>query len=649
MLGFEVSPVVQYVIAFAIIAILLALFAIVLKRIGGKRFAMGGERGRGRQPRLGLVDVYDLDRQRQLVLLRRDNVEHLVMLGGPNDCVIESNIVRAPHGRAMTPPATEIPFERAPEQAIPAQTTYQPSVSQGVPPHAAVSMAAAPVAAAATAQSAAPEASAASTGVPAPTPEPAPQPMQGGVPIQGTEAPAPPIAAPEPEPAGAQPRSHPAAEAKPEPRRGLFGFGQPRETQAAEKPAPQFPPRPRTTPVAPDNPPPYPPRRTAPNLSDTPPQSTEAPGIPGKHDSASAEPVEPPSAAPKREPAAASAAGEDALLSDMARELEAAFKRPASGPPGDMPSARPEPPIDTPRDTQRDSAPDPETPNATLRETPAFPARNAPQLAKTQRPPGDDAFSPEEALAKAAHGKDGPTESLRTQTSSTAPSSAGNTPDTASSETMPVGHASDNHPSATSLHAPAPGMTPAPTSGPAHFATAIEESPQPQAPLPADVPAESETPAARHAGTDEPAASSTFALAQEMMAEEALDDTEARLAETSIAPSPSTEEARPQTGPEIAAPDESAEPGSTPTTADNRRDAPTPVHEEAFAHDTPPEQGTPEEQAAGEIAVAEQPQGEPVQQKEEPARTVDPFSVDEIEAEFARLLGRSAEQESKSS
>ena len=54
MLGFEVSPIVQYVVAFAIIAILLALFAIVLKRIGGNRFAMsGGERGRGRQPRWG--------------------------------------------------------------------------------------------------------------------------------------------------------------------------------------------------------------------------------------------------------------------------------------------------------------------------------------------------------------------------------------------------------------------------------------------------------------------------------------------------------------------------------------------------------------------------------------------------------------------
>jgi len=36
------------------------------------------------------VDAFDLDRQRQLVIIRRDNVEHLLMIGGPNDLVIES-------------------------------------------------------------------------------------------------------------------------------------------------------------------------------------------------------------------------------------------------------------------------------------------------------------------------------------------------------------------------------------------------------------------------------------------------------------------------------------------------------------------------------------------------------------------------------
>ena len=51
--------------------------------------------GRTRQPRLGLVDAFSLDGQRQLVLVRRDNVEHLVMIGGPNDVLVESQISRA--------------------------------------------------------------------------------------------------------------------------------------------------------------------------------------------------------------------------------------------------------------------------------------------------------------------------------------------------------------------------------------------------------------------------------------------------------------------------------------------------------------------------------------------------------------------------
>jgi flagellar protein FliO/FliZ len=51
--------------------------------------------GRARLPRLGTVDAFDLDRQRQLVIIRRDNIEHLLMIGGPNDVVIESDIIRA--------------------------------------------------------------------------------------------------------------------------------------------------------------------------------------------------------------------------------------------------------------------------------------------------------------------------------------------------------------------------------------------------------------------------------------------------------------------------------------------------------------------------------------------------------------------------
>jgi len=99
--GIEASRAVQFAIAFAIILILLVLFGVVFRKLTGARLMMpGSDRSRSRQPRLGIVDVYDLDRQRQLLLLRRDNVEHLLLSGGPNDVVIETNIVRISGSRA---------------------------------------------------------------------------------------------------------------------------------------------------------------------------------------------------------------------------------------------------------------------------------------------------------------------------------------------------------------------------------------------------------------------------------------------------------------------------------------------------------------------------------------------------------------------
>ena len=76
----------------------------------GRARAAGGPRRPGAQPRLGIVDAFDLDRQRQLVLVRRDNVEHLIMIGGPNDLLIEPAIVRA------QPSSGAEPLRREPAQ-----------------------------------------------------------------------------------------------------------------------------------------------------------------------------------------------------------------------------------------------------------------------------------------------------------------------------------------------------------------------------------------------------------------------------------------------------------------------------------------------------------------------------------------------------
>ncbi|MCJ2134084.1 flagellar biosynthetic protein FliO, partial [Methylobacterium sp. J-026] len=96
MFGSDGSPIVQYVVIFAVIFTALAAIVFTVRRLTGRSVALPGRGGgRGRQPRLGIVDVYELDRARQLILLRRDNVEHLLLVGGPNDVVVERNIQRA--------------------------------------------------------------------------------------------------------------------------------------------------------------------------------------------------------------------------------------------------------------------------------------------------------------------------------------------------------------------------------------------------------------------------------------------------------------------------------------------------------------------------------------------------------------------------
>jgi flagellar protein FliO/FliZ len=78
-------------LAFLAVAVLLS---VIFRITFGRRIRLP-RNGRARLPRLGTVDAFDLDRQRQLVIIRRDNVEHLLMIGGPNDLVIESQIIRA--------------------------------------------------------------------------------------------------------------------------------------------------------------------------------------------------------------------------------------------------------------------------------------------------------------------------------------------------------------------------------------------------------------------------------------------------------------------------------------------------------------------------------------------------------------------------
>jgi flagellar protein FliO/FliZ len=97
--GVELPLPVKLVVAFVVVLALIGLATWALRRIGGDR--IGAPAARGRQPRLAVIDAAAVDGRRRLVLIRRDNVEHLIMIGGPTDVVVEQNIVRAV---PVTPP-----------------------------------------------------------------------------------------------------------------------------------------------------------------------------------------------------------------------------------------------------------------------------------------------------------------------------------------------------------------------------------------------------------------------------------------------------------------------------------------------------------------------------------------------------------------
>jgi hypothetical protein len=110
--GLELTTAQKVIVASVVILVLLALLGLFVRQIQGGRLRLRGQAGgRQRQPRLGVVDTYDLDRQRQLVLIRRDNIEHLLMIGGASDVVVETNILRS-SGRAATPTYVDTAADR---------------------------------------------------------------------------------------------------------------------------------------------------------------------------------------------------------------------------------------------------------------------------------------------------------------------------------------------------------------------------------------------------------------------------------------------------------------------------------------------------------------------------------------------------------
>ncbi len=79
--------------AWGMLLLLAALLAvIVFVQLRRSRSGLFMSVGRNRRPRLAVMDATAVDNRRRLVLVRRDGVEHLILIGGTNDLVIEQNI-----------------------------------------------------------------------------------------------------------------------------------------------------------------------------------------------------------------------------------------------------------------------------------------------------------------------------------------------------------------------------------------------------------------------------------------------------------------------------------------------------------------------------------------------------------------------------
>jgi len=352
---------VTFIFAFVAVLALIVVAAWLVRRFASNR--LGTNTSRGRMPRLAVIDAAAVDGRRRLVLVRRDNIEHLLMIGGPTDIVVESNIVRATSSRdqlPQRPSAVEPPPRIAPlpdagiwaeAEAVRSDDHVPLHVPLHVPSHA-----------------------------PAQMPEPPPRPVRPAF-ADDLRRPAPVVAErradpltgfgpeqlnfrPEPRP---EPRLEPRPEPRPEPR------SDPRSEQRAE-PRTELRPEPRPE-VRPEPMPPRMPRSDAEAIPPRMPRGEPMPrsevmprneAMPRNEQMPRGEPMmprpsrqgEPPKMPPMMRPAERAVvpppppppppapppsnnANADQNLAEMAQRLEAALRRPSAEPMA--PPAAPEP------------------------------------------------------------------------------------------------------------------------------------------------------------------------------------------------------------------------------------------------------------------------------------------------------------------
>jgi hypothetical protein len=320
---------VKFILVFVLIV---AILVLLMRRFSIGSLSPAGPRSR--QPRLAVIDTTAVDVRRRLVLIKRDNVEHLLMIGGPTDIVVEANISRAGAAGREPRPIPDIvrPDSARPAAAAAAETPEWslPLEPMGRPARTVDLDAALPEPPARTAREAMVDSMrAVRSGAAA---------RRG--PVADLDMPPEEVAAPALTPASPMEINHRPAP-MPEPRRAP----PPSEPQRPQPPAPEpAPPSGDAAPAEPKRGVPAPPRPVPPlQPAPAPPSGGPPPPPPPRPVQPAPAAVHGGAAAPPRP---AQAADENSLA-EMAQRLEAALRRPTSKPAEAPPArvqGRPEPP-----------------------------------------------------------------------------------------------------------------------------------------------------------------------------------------------------------------------------------------------------------------------------------------------------------------
>jgi flagellar protein FliO/FliZ len=97
-LGLDLTSYLKFVAALIFVLALIGVIALIARRIGvpGTLRPLRGRR------RLEIQEILPLDPKRRLILVRRDDREHLLLLGAGQDLVVETGIPVAPDIKSGT-------------------------------------------------------------------------------------------------------------------------------------------------------------------------------------------------------------------------------------------------------------------------------------------------------------------------------------------------------------------------------------------------------------------------------------------------------------------------------------------------------------------------------------------------------------------